>query len=38
VPPCIHLSATEAGSEAVFVVRDNGKGIETKYQERHLAS
>lgn len=32
--PTIHVSATERGNEWVFSVRDNGIGIDPKYNER----
>jgi PAS domain S-box-containing protein len=33
-PPCIHVSARQAGGEWVFSVRDNGIGIEPQYSQR----
>jgi signal transduction histidine kinase len=33
-PPAIHVSATDAGSEWVFAVSDNGIGIEREYFDR----
>lgn len=33
-PPRIHLSASQAGGEWVFSVRDNGIGIEPQYSQR----
>jgi PAS domain S-box-containing protein len=34
VPPRIHVSATRAGTDWVFAVRDNGAGIDAKDSER----
>jgi PAS domain S-box-containing protein len=33
-PPCVHISARQEGSEWVFSVRDNGIGIDPKFEER----
>ena len=33
-PPRVHLSAVREGSQAVFSVRDNGLGIEPRFQEQ----
>jgi light-regulated signal transduction histidine kinase (bacteriophytochrome) len=36
-PPRVHLSAVREGNQAVFSVRDNGLGIEPRFQEQIFA-
>ena len=33
-PPCIHISATQAGEMWIIAVRDNGIGIDARFSER----